>query len=147
MKKNNEQIAIIGGTFDVLHEGHKDYIKLAFDFADTVYIMLTSDNYSFKSYKIKPFIKRLDALVAFLEEKCYRFYQIFKMSNHRFLCDFCLKNEITLAIVIPEYYYLMESINDLRIKNNLKPFYILVKRRGRDYNGNNLSSSQINLKG
>jgi len=44
---------IIGGTFDALHDGHKEYIRTAFEFGDRVFIMLKSEDWKDKRYITK----------------------------------------------------------------------------------------------
>src|ERR1700730_6805024 len=50
-------IATIGGTFQAMHLGHRQYLKLALRLADIVHISLTSDHYAstLKNYPVASF--------------------------------------------------------------------------------------------
>ena len=67
---------MVGGTFDPLHDGHKQLLARSFELAGekgSVVIGLTSDTFaSKKTHPIHPFITRKNALEAFIREKGYR---------------------------------------------------------------------------
>src|SRR5574341_1359585 len=69
-RENGEQvrIATIGGTFDTLHPGHKEYIQLAFEYADQLLIYVSSDEYCIgkKKYEVHPYEKRIQELEEFI---------------------------------------------------------------------------------
>ena len=124
--------AIIGGTFNAMHQGHKDYINLAFEFADEVKILLTTDEYAknFKSYEVSSYQyreRRLRQLINQIND--YKDYTIFPMDSERYLINFCLTNDITMALIIPENYSLFEKINRLRQQEDKPAMLLLVKER------------------
>ncbi len=61
----------LGGTFDLLHKGHRAFLNFAFDNADKVSIGITTDDYAKKSGKtdVSPFLVRIAELKKFLSEK------------------------------------------------------------------------------
>lgn len=61
---------ICGGTFDLLHEGHKAFLQFAFKNGEHVVIGITSDLYTQKnkSIVIQPFVLRKKRLKEFLEK-------------------------------------------------------------------------------
>ena len=60
--------AIIGGTFNVIHDGHKALIRRAFELSDDVTIGLTTDEMASKDRKrINPYYLRMKGLILFLE--------------------------------------------------------------------------------
>lgn len=142
--------AIIGGTFNALHQGHQEYIKLAFDFADKIYILLTTDDYArnFKSYDIHPFQYRKRRIVQYLNQNSIcKGYSIYPMDSERYLISFCLEHNITMAIIIPENYSLFEKINRLRETENKPSILILIKQRTKTTEGFDINSTLIkNLK-
>jgi cytidyltransferase-like protein len=149
MEHNNndqERLVTIGGTFDILHPGHKDYIRLAFEYADRVLIYLSSDEYCkdrkghelrprFFRPKVRPYDDRVKDLVEFLGEiKCQDRYQINCLNKKEDLVNDYLNNpdlreKIYMAIVSPEYYELFQALNEERKKRGLENFLILVKER------------------
>jgi len=61
----------VGGTFDVLHKGHKSLLDKAFEVGDRVVIGLSSDEFVSKMGKphlTAPFKERYIELVAYLED-------------------------------------------------------------------------------
>jgi len=66
-----EKVIAVGGTFDVLHKGHKEFLKTVFSKGDKIIVGLTSDTYvnhnkpgSHKSYE-----ERKNNLTEFLEHE------------------------------------------------------------------------------
>ncbi len=145
--ENLQKTVIIGGTFNKLHQGHKDYIHLAFDYADKVYILLTSDKYAkiCKSYEVVPYEHRKKCLENYINEiNGLKPYHIFEMVSECFLIQFCIKNEITMAVIIPEYYSLFEKINRIREDEGKPPFLFLVKQRTKTLEGFDINSTLLN---
>ncbi|MDZ7331017.1 MAG: adenylyltransferase/cytidyltransferase family protein [candidate division KSB1 bacterium] len=141
-----KRTAIIGGTFNALHAGHKYYIKLAFDFADEVFILLTADEYAriCKSYEVNPYSTRAtmlrDYVVQIAEKKNFH---IIKMDSEAFLINFCTANDFTMAVIIPEYYSLFQRINNIRVDEGKFPLLLLITQRIRTTEGFNISSTLI----
>lgn len=59
----------VGGTFDLLHKGHRALIEKAFELGEHVIVGLTSDEMLQK--KAEPFSKRKKALQNFLKSENY----------------------------------------------------------------------------
>jgi len=141
---NWHKTAIIGGTFHAFHKGHAEYISLAFQFADKVNILITSDKFAkiCKPYRVKPFDTRKAKLQEFLINRHYfDRCKIIKVNSEYDIINFCLKNEISLSVVIPEYYSLFERINRLREYKGLVGLLILVKQRTLNNNGFDINST------
>jgi cytidyltransferase-like protein len=149
--KNGKQkhLATIGGTFDILHAGHEEYIKLAFEYADRVMIYVTSDkNVEYrKRYIVRPFEFRVEQLKSFIRsigcENRYEIRRLHKLddleSEHINTKSFGEK--ISMVVVSPEYYNFFLSLNRTRVCRNMKSFLILVKLRKRDDINSDISSS------
>jgi cytidyltransferase-like protein len=122
---SSERVATIGGTFDALHTGHKEYIKLSFEFADYVIIYVNSDEYDQrKRFNMKSYDKRVHALRDFIFKIGVdpTRYEFRKLSSRSQLEEDYLSEEIHFAIVVPEYYQLLRSMNELRTKNGKMQF-------------------------
>ena len=63
-------VATAAGTFDFFHKGHESFLRAAFDYADTIYIGISSNAFG-KSKKqvrdIAPFGLRKGDVEAFLK--------------------------------------------------------------------------------
>jgi len=140
--QKGDPIATIGGTFNKLHRGHKEYIKLAFDYAKNVLIYVNSDEYAVKNKEHHPisfYKKRENELKEYIERhleenRLERSYEIKCLNNKQELeADFLhganLRKRISMVIVIPEYYETFSEINKLRQISGSKNFLILVKQR------------------
>lgn len=142
--------AIIGGTFNAMHQGHKDYIKLAFDFADEVFLLLATDEYAkrCKKYPVTPYEMRKNYLENYIFEiNGSKPHRIFEMDSECSLIRFCSEKNITMAIIIPEYYVLFQKINRIREDEGKSPLLLIVKERTKTSEGFKLSSTLIsNLK-
>ncbi|MBN1638448.1 MAG: adenylyltransferase/cytidyltransferase family protein [Ignavibacteriales bacterium] len=143
-KINWEKTAVIGGTFHAFHKGHTEYIDLAFRSADKVNLLVTSDEMAkiCKPYKVKPFNDRREQLQNFLIKNNY-FHRsnIKEINSDQEIIEFCLNNDISLSVVIPEYYSLFERINRLRECQGLPGLLILVKQRTLNNNGFDINST------
>jgi cytidyltransferase-like protein len=148
--KDIKRIATIGGTFDTLHQGHKDYIKLSFDFAHYVIIYIKTDAYvsGKKSYQVRPYQERYAKLAEFVrqigvEDKC----EIRPHGNANdfisaYLNEFIQHDVLYMAMVSPEYYEKFLAISRLRESKDMSSILLIVKSRLCD-GKNDLSSSAI----
>ncbi len=142
----NKRTAIIGGTFNALHLGHKYYIKLAFDFADEVFILLSSDEYArvCKSYEVNPYPTRATSIKNYIDQIADgKPFHIIKMDSDAFLINFCTANDFTMAVIIPDYYSLFQRINNIRVDEGKHPLLLLVTQRIRTSEGFNISSTLL----
>lgn len=146
-----ERIATIGGTFDTLHAGHKEYIRLAFEFAERVWIYVSTDDFANKQkkYLVRPYEVRVEKLAEFLHQNvdCHR-YQIRRLQRMEELQqDYLeapeLREHIHMAIVSPEYYDYFQELNAMREARGLKSFLTLVKRRTLTMDRRDLSSFEV----
>lgn len=72
----------LGGTFDVIHEGHKKLLDLTFSLGIPVLIGLTSDRYAKKGRKkVNTHGIRKRNLEAYLKRKKYRKYELISIDD------------------------------------------------------------------
>ena len=146
-----QNVVLIGGTFDTLHKGHKEYIKRAFEKADKVFIQLSSDNYAAslgKKYKVKSYYQRATKLRSYIFKNFNKDFRIVKLNSLQELENFCIQNdEINTVLAINEYLELFEKYNELRIKNNKPKLNILEMEIIKNKNGEKISSTKINGNG
>ncbi len=138
---------VFAGTFDHLHDGHKYLLRTAMKLGEKVGIGLTSDELLTQKKtkeKVQSFEERRQALVKFFEEeeasdRC----RIFPIETKEGGAD---KMEDLEALVISDELSVVNNafaINELRAKNGLTRFHILVIPRVRSEDGRPLSSSRI----
>lgn len=142
---NEERIATIGGTFDTLHVGHKEYIRLAFECADRVLIFVSSDNYTAgkKSHGAKPYRIRVQRLNEYLQEiGCEKRSEIRRLETQQDLENQLIREKIDVVVISPEYYDFFLKINHSREVKGLKSFLILIKMRNH-LQGIDISSTNI----
>ena len=148
-----KRTVIIGGTFDILHKGHRNYIKQAFNNANKVHIQLSSDelaSFNRKKYRVKPFQVRKNQLMNYINSfRCAtNNYEIHCVNSRSELKKFCTqtdKLDLMIATQIKDIK-LFRKCNELRYKNSKKKFKILKVKIITDKNGKKLSSTEINRK-
>ncbi|MEM2082336.1 MAG: phosphopantetheine adenylyltransferase [Candidatus Bathyarchaeia archaeon] len=68
------RLVAVGGTFDMLHRGHRALLDKAFEIGEMVIIGLTNDSFAkrlHKPHRIDPYEARRAALEGFLESRGY----------------------------------------------------------------------------
>lgn len=66
---NRYGLIVCGGTFDLLHKGHKKFIKDVLSFSDKVLLGITSNFYisQFKNPEVEDFEKRKNSVINYLD--------------------------------------------------------------------------------
>ncbi|MFH1101962.1 MAG: phosphopantetheine adenylyltransferase [Methanobacteriota archaeon] len=112
----------VGGTFDILHKGHKKLLTTAFQTAGehgTVFIGLTTK----KKPRTTSYIQRKKALETYLtQENITQLYQI-KPIHDKY--GPTLEEDFDAIIVSPETRPTAEQINQLRQQKGKKPIHII----------------------
>lgn len=113
----------LGGTFDIIHQGHKVLLGKAFSIGSEVLIGLTSDEFAKKSRAlVNPYNIRKKKLDAYLERNKFRNYKIVKLENPY---GPSISLEELDAIVVSEgTEFRAHKINELRAKNKLNPLKV-----------------------
>jgi len=122
MKKANKKV-VIGGTFDILHKGHKELLSKAFSLGE-VFIGLTSNEMALKTKKrqVQDFQFRKRELENFIIKNFKNYYRIGKIED-RF--GPTLKGDFDYIIVSPETYQTAILINEERQKIKKDPIEIV----------------------
>ncbi len=140
-------IACIGGTFDALHAGHKEYIQMAFAAADFVLIYLASNRcvQREKKYDVRSYRDRCQRLKNYLTESniAPARYQIRQIKSSNQLENELAEENVHKAIVVAEYVDMITRINERRRTNNLRPIQMILKERTRDDHHHDISSTDM----
>ncbi|MHA2161514.1 MAG: pantetheine-phosphate adenylyltransferase [Candidatus Thorarchaeota archaeon] len=137
---------VFAGTFDHLHEGHRHLLRTALRIGEVVSIGLTTDKmleHKSEQEHIQSYKERESELEAFLqkESKDNRF-SIFPIETKEGGAD---KMEDLEALVVSDEIKVVSNafeINELRARNGLSRFHIIVVPRIRTQDGRPLSSSR-----
>ncbi|MFH1401912.1 MAG: phosphopantetheine adenylyltransferase [Parcubacteria group bacterium] len=114
---------VVGGTFDLLHAGHKALLKRAFESGE-VSVGLVSDEMArkTKSRPVGSFESRKKELADFIEKETKKPAAIFRIDDK---FGFTLKEDFDYIVVSPETYENALEINIEREKINKKLIEII----------------------
>lgn len=145
LHKKHFRLVSLGGTFNELHRGHKEYLDMGLYLAEKVHIYITSDMYAstYKIYPPKPYELRLRKILSYLSkknkiDKC----EIFAINNNLELEQNIIKLNYDLVVVEPAYFEKFKSLALIKGRNGKKQFSILFKHRTRDGKSNDISSTK-----
>jgi cytidyltransferase-like protein len=121
------KVAAVGGTFDLLHKGHRELLETAFKIGDKVVIGLSDASFVkklHKPHKVENFTERERELRTFLERKgLLGRAEILALSDRY---GPTIKNgEIEALIVSKRSEAITSEINALRRSSGLKPLQIV----------------------
>ena len=117
---------IIGGTFDIVHKGHKKLIDKAFEKASekgSVFIGLSTGILVNKKRDVRPFEERKMKLVEYIKSKCFK--ADFKIEPIKDIYGPTLEEDFDSIIVSPETYTNATKINQKRSEKDKKPMEII----------------------
>ena len=135
---------VVGGTFDVLHKGHKALLKKAVSLGEVI-IGLTSNTMARrrKKRKVRDFKLRKKELEDFIKKEFKVKPKIVEIKNK---FGFTLEKDFDYIVVSPETYKTAVEINKERQKRNKKPIKIVKIKFILAEDGKPISATRI-LKG
>ncbi|MDP8012037.1 MAG: pantetheine-phosphate adenylyltransferase [Thermoplasmata archaeon] len=112
----------VGGTFHILHKGHKNLLNKAFEIGDEVLIGLTSDAFAklTRNYQVNPYNVRYRNLVNFVK-KFGKKYEIRMIEDHY---GPTVNEEFDAIVVSYETRFYAKEINRIRKSKGLKEMEI-----------------------
>ena len=137
-------LVAMGGTFDIIHDGHMALLIKSFSISSKVIIGLSSDQLATKRGKnlTNDYSKRLSSLKGLIEENFPNSsYEISKLEN-----DFgpaVIKSSVRALVVSEETSSKGVKLNELRAESNLLPVEIVVVPMVLAKDGKAISSTRI----
>jgi len=137
-------LVAMGGTFDVIHNGHMELLKKSFSISSKVIIGLSSDQLAIKRGKslVNDYSKRFSLLESTIEKNFPNSsYEISKLEN-----DFgpaVVEGSVKALVVSEETSAKGLHLNELRAERNLSPVEIVVVPMILAEDGKAISSTRI----
>ena len=137
-------LVAMGGTFDIIHEGHLALLSRAFEISDKVIIGLTSDELAAKKGKIpnNDYKKRFENLTSSISKEFQNHsFQISKLDD-----DFgpaVLEKGVEALVVSGETSNQGNVLNGLREKKKLPPVQIITVSMILAKDGERISTTRI----
>jgi pantetheine-phosphate adenylyltransferase len=134
----------LGGTFDVLHDGHKRLIATACDLAGSsgvVVIGITKGGLASKQRTITSYQQRRKAIEEFLLEEKPIPQVVLTPIQDKF--GPAVEEDFDAIVVSPETKPVAEEINEQRIRRGKKPLQIMVVPFVLAKDGRPISSTRI----
>ena len=137
---------VLGGTFDILHTGHKTLLKRAIAHGDQILVGLATDEFAQlrKGRKVSLYGERMAALREFLEENVDdKEYFIFPIDDP--YGPAISDGDIEAIVVSEETSRVAEEINRRRSEKGLTPLRVEVVEMVKAEDGRRISTSLIRL--
>lgn len=121
----------LGGTFEYIHEGHKQLLNRALELGTEIFIGITSDNYckKYKSRQIAPVIFRKKTLEKYISKMVKDKQMDAKKITISEIDDIngrAVDGDFDVIVVSEETFPRANTINEIRKRLNLKPLRIEV---------------------
>jgi cytidyltransferase-like protein len=135
----------VGGTFDMLHKGHRKLLEVAFTVGSHVLIGLTSDSFVKKlrkPHRVGSYRVRLKELLKFLKDQKWLDRAEIIPIEDRFGVA-ASDPELEAIVVSVEKRDVTEEINARRLKLGLKPLNVLCVDMVMALDGRPISTTRI----
>ncbi|RLI30232.1 phosphopantetheine adenylyltransferase [Candidatus Bathyarchaeota archaeon] len=134
----------LGGTFDILHKGHEEVLRLAFKLADRVALALSTDQLALeiKGRKVAPLEERKRRVEEFLRREGLLERAELVIIDSRYGTS-VEDPEMDALLLSTDNEKFAEAINRERAKRGLKPLEIVVFRKVLAEDGKPISASRI----
>ncbi|MGI0004694.1 MAG: phosphopantetheine adenylyltransferase [Candidatus Nitrosotenuis sp.] len=137
-------VVAMGGTFDVIHDGHIALLKRAFSISDKVIIGLTGDELAGKrGKKIKSgYSQRLGALEQLIKTKFPGRSHVISMLDDDF-GPAVIEGDVEALVVSDETAHKGDVLNRQRRERNLRPVQVVTVPMILAGDGKRISSTRI----
>lgn len=136
----------LGGTFDPVHDGHRQLFERAFELGD-VTVGLTSDDLAPKTRHVGRYVRPYEARASDLETELQRFADQCERSYEiRPLCEptgIATEPQFDYLVVSPETVNGGNRINEIRCERGYDPLEVVVVPHKLAEDGDIISSTRI----
>jgi pantetheine-phosphate adenylyltransferase len=135
----------VGGTFDVFHKGHEEFLIGAFSLGERVFIGVTSDRLVRalkKSHRVQPYKLRIRGLRRFLRSRGWTGRATIASLEDQF-GPARTRKTLEALVVTPNTLSSGRRLNVLRKRAGLKPVAIRQVRLTRARDGKPISSTRV----
>jgi pantetheine-phosphate adenylyltransferase len=130
----------IGGTFDVLHDGHRALLKKAHTLGDVIIGLVSDDMARKKFHVVNTYNNRKKSLIAYMETLTGTDPLIVALSDPY---GPTLEQKFDYIVVSPDTHPTAEEINALRSQRGLPPIKIVCVDFVLAQDGKPISSTRI----
>ncbi len=134
-------ISVVAGTFNILHEGHKTFIRRAFEVGDKVIVGITTDEMaSHGREEVLPLYIRKKELENYLSSfgECWEIVEISDIYGPRNVMD-----EADILVVSAETEDNAKKVNEERVSRGLRPFDLVSVPLVKAFDDEKISSTDI----
>ncbi len=139
------KVVVLGGTFDLFHEGHEQLLRKAFELGEKVVIGVTSDGLVRtlgKAHPVQPYSSRVKQIQRFLRRRGWIRRGEVRRLNDPFGPAGSRKN-LQAIIVTPSTLRSGRRLNRARRSKGLAPLHIQTVPLAKARDGNPISSTRI----
>lgn len=133
----------VGGTFNILHDGHRALLTRAFELGELIHIGLTSDEFAAesRSLPVKPYEERRKNLLKFVKK--LGFEKKFTILPITTAYGVTLERDLDHLVVSPETEDIAREINELRAEDGKEEIEISVVDHVLAKDGKPISSTRV----
>ena len=138
-------VVALGGTFDILHEGHEHLLSRAFELGDKVVIGVTSDRLVGslrKTHKVRPYSQRVNDLRKFLRTRRWSSRATISELNESY-GPAASRRGLQALIVSKKTLSSGRRLNELREQRGLAPLDLRVVDLVLAVDGKSISTTRI----
>jgi len=141
------KLVAVGGTFDIIHKGHRRLLEKAFELGEHVIIGLTTDAFverMGKPHKVRPYSERRRTLEEFLKEMGTLWRAKIEPIDDPY-GPAIVDPDIEAIVVSDETYPRAAEINRIRRSRGLTPLEVVKIAMVMAENGKPISATRVRL--